>query len=219
VSVDSSHRRQSRAEVLLADAQPVYRDRVRDAIRCRPRLSLVGEAGDGPTALNLIEQRKPATAVLDVDLPELDGIEVLRAVVKERMPTRVLFLSSDNAQLTVYRALTTGAAGFLSKYEDTEEICMAIELVARGGSIISPHVQHQLIRELWLRGAGSLLGDREREILRLLAGDKTAREIGAELHLSEKTVKSILSRTIYRRLGVHSAAAAVAEALKHGWIQ
>jgi two-component system nitrate/nitrite response regulator NarL len=197
----------------------MYRESIALAIRNRPGLELVGEAADGLAATALLRELQPAVALLDVRLPVIGGLEVLEAAIAEALMTRVLFLTADEAQLTVYRALVSGAAGFLSKNDDESEICAALEVVACGGGLISPRVHGALLNELYLRGATPLLGEREREILVLLAEGRTTGEIGQQIHLAEKTVKSLLSRTIYKKLGVRGATAAVAEALRQGWIQ
>jgi two-component system nitrate/nitrite response regulator NarL len=207
------------AAVLVADAHPMFRQSVALAIEQRPALELVGEAETGRAALRLVRDLQPDVALLDVGLADLGGIEVLEEVIAEGLATRVLFLTADEGQLTVYRSLTAGAAGFLTKNDAETEICAALELVGRGGAIISPSVHHALLDELHLRCGTPLLSDREREILHQLADGRTTAEIGKHLHLAEKTIKSVLSRTIYKKLGVRGAAAAVARALRDGWIQ
>lgn len=206
------------ASVVIADRQPMYREIVAAAIRERPGLELVGEAADSRAALHLLRELQPAAGLLDVRLPDAGGFDVLKTAIGEGLPTRLVFLTADEAKLTVYRALVGGAAGFLSKNDDEAEICAALELVACGGALISPRVHGPLLDELHLRGGSPLLGEREREIIRLLADGMTTKEIGHEIHLAEKTVKSVLSRTIYKKLGVRGATAAVAEALRQGWI-
>jgi two-component system nitrate/nitrite response regulator NarL len=206
------------ATVVVADRQPMYRDSVTLAIRNRPALKLIGEAADGLATAALLRELQPDVALLDVRLPATGGLEVLETAIAEAFTTRVVFLTADEAQLTVYRALVSGAVGFLSKNDDEAEICAALEVVACGGGLISPRVHGALLNELYLRGATPLLGEREREILRLLAEGQTTAEIGRQIHLAEKTVKSLLSRTIYKKLGVRGATAAVAEALRQGWI-
>lgn len=219
VELDGSlQRRRGPATVLIADRQPMYREVVAQAIRSRPALELVAEAADSQAAIGLLRELRPEVALLDVRLPEAGGFEVLRLAVHEGLPTRLLFLTADETQLTVYHGLIAGAAGFLSKNDDEAEICAALEVVACGGALISPRVHVPLLAELHLRGGSPLLGDREREILRLLADGLTTAEIGQQIHLAEKTVKSVLTRTIYRKLGVRGATAAVAEALRHSWI-
>ena len=219
VALDGHLQRSHPATVVIADRQPMYREVVAQAIRSRPALELVGEAADSHAAVGMLRELQPEVVLLDVRLPEAGGFEVLNVSVGEGLPTRLLFLTADETQLTVYQSLVSGASGFLSKNDDESEICTALEVVACGGALISPRVHGTLLAELHLRGGAPLLGDREREILRLLADGLTTTEIGRQIHLAEKTVKSVLSRTIYKRLGVRGATAAVAEALRQGWIQ
>jgi two-component system, NarL family, nitrate/nitrite response regulator NarL len=219
VALDGRLQRSHPATVVIADRQPMYREVVAQAIRSRPALELVGEAADSHAAVGMLRELQPEIVLLDVRLPEAGGFEVLNVAIGEGLRTRLLFLTADETQLTVYQSLVSGAAGFLSKNDDETEICTALEVVACGGALISPRVHGPLLDELHLRGGAPLLGDREREILRLLADGLTTTEIGRQIHLAEKTVKSVLSRTIYKRLGVRGATAAVAEALRRGWIQ
>ena len=210
-----------RTTVLLADDHPVYRDGIGRAIRERPELDLVAEAEDGRVALERIRSLQPAVALLDIRMPELDGLEVLHAIRRDELPTRVVFLTAFLEQEIVFEAVAQGAAGYLSKRASREAICEAIVRVARGETAFSPETQAALVAELQdraLETAAVTLTPRERDVLRLTASGMSAPEIGRELAVSPATVKTHL-KTLYEKLGVTDRAAAVATAMRKRLIE
>ena len=206
-----------RCTVLVADDHPVYRDGIVSAIKARPDLRLVGQASDGRDALSAIRELSPEVALLDMNMPELDGMRVLDALTQEQAPTRVLFVSAFLEGDVVYRAVARGAAGYLSKDADRDEICDAIAAVARGETRVAPDVQGGLADAIRRREVDErpLLSPREREVLKLTADGLSGPEIGVRLHLSPATVKTHL-QSLYQKLGVSDRAAAVAVALRQG---
>ena len=211
----------SRVKVLLADDHPIYREGLARAIKERPELHLVAEADNGREALDMILDRKPDVAVLDVRMPDLDGPEVMRALRREDVDVGVLFLSAGTDGGTSYSVVADGARGYLSKQAGRREICEAIARVARGETVLAAEVQSGLASEIGRRqtvDAGPALTDREREILRLVARGLTAPDIGREIHLSPTTVKGHL-HTLYEKLGVSDRAAAVAEGMRRGLLE
>src|SRR5690349_14085256 len=125
---------QARITVLVADDHPLFREGIARAVRERPELDLVGELGNGRAALAAIRERSPAVAVVDLRLPELDGIAIARAVNRDGLATRVLVLSAFTEPQLVYEALAAGAAGYFSKDADRVAVLDAISAVARGES-------------------------------------------------------------------------------------
>jgi two-component system nitrate/nitrite response regulator NarL len=216
---DNGRAMTARVRVLVADDHPLFREGVARAIRDRPDLELVGEAADGPTALEQIGRLAPDVALLDVRLPGLDGPSVLKTLRRDGDATAVLFLSAFTDGDVVYPALSAGAAGYLSKEATRDEICDAIAAVARGETVLSRDAQAGVVRALHHRGstADAVLTPREREVLTLTASGVSAPEIGRRLYLSPATVKTHLGRT-YEKLGVDDRAAAVAEAIRRGLI-
>jgi two-component system, NarL family, nitrate/nitrite response regulator NarL len=206
--------------VLTGDAQPLFRDAVARTIRQRSAFELVGEVADGRAALAAIVALRPDVAVLDLPLPELDGDRVLRAVRRDGLPTRILFLCAGPSPDRAYRALEDGAAGLLTKYASADQLCEAIGAAARGETILSREVVDGVAHEIRLRaGAGRVrLTDRERAILRLIADGRTLPAIGRELHLARATVKTHVAH-IYEKLEVSERAAAVAEAMRRGLLE
>jgi two-component system nitrate/nitrite response regulator NarL len=210
----------SPVSVLVADNHPLYREAVATAIRRAPGLDLVAEENDGRRALRALREIQPDVALLDMRMPELDGMQVLNALVREGLHTRVVFLSAHTDGGTVYAAVGAGACGYLSKDAPGDAVCDAIAVVARGGTVLPPEVQDGIAAEIRSRGANErpLLTAREQEVLKLVADGCSAPVMAKRLHLSQGTVKSHL-QNLYQRLGVSDRAAAVAEAMRRGLLE
>jgi two-component system, NarL family, nitrate/nitrite response regulator NarL len=211
---------QQRVTVVVADDHPLYRDGVVRALKASGRVEVVAEAGDGRTALDEIARHLPAVALLDYKLPELDGVAVTNAVVRDGLPTRVLLVSAFTDSGVVYRALETGAAGFVSKEARREQIVDAVLACARGENVVPPDVAAGLVSEIRLRRQDDTpaLTPREQEILRLIAEGHSLPEIARELFLGLTTVKTHVQH-LYEKLGVSDRAAAVASAMRRGLIE
>jgi two-component system nitrate/nitrite response regulator NarL len=210
----------SPVRVLIADLHPLFRGGFSQAIDNHPKLTLVGEAAEGHAALECIIKARPDVAVLDVALSGIDGMGILNVVIRDRLATRVLFLSSEVEQRIAYEMLERGAAGLLSKQADAEQVCDAIAAVARGEVVVDAHVQKKLASEIRLRAGYErpLLTDREYDVIRLVAQGLRAPDIAKTLHLSTSTVRSHLGH-LYEKLGVSDRAAAGIEAVRRGLIE
>ncbi len=206
--------------VLAADGQPLYRDAVARAIRERPELELVGQVGDGREALEAIGTAQPDVAVIGRALAGLSGKQVLNAVARDGLRTRVVLIAAKPEPGEVYAALAEGAAGYLTKDADARELCDAITAVARGKTVLAPELQAGVAGEIRLRAPHDrpVMSERERETLTLIAEGLSAPQIGRTLHLSTATVKTHLQH-IYGKLGVSERAAAVAEAMRRGLLE
>lgn len=206
--------------VITGDAQPLFRDAVARTIRQRAAFELVGEVADGRAALDAIVALRPDVAVLDLPLPRLDGDRVLRAVRRDGLPTRILFLCAGPSPERAYRALEDGAAGLLTKDASADQLCDAIGAAARGETVLSGGVLTGVAGEIRLRaGAGRIrLTERERSVLRLIADGRSLPEIARDLHLARATVKTHVAH-IYEKLGVSERAAAVAEAMRRDLLE
>jgi len=211
---------QRRVRVLAADSHPLYRDGLTRAIRERPELELVGQARDGREALAAIGSEQPDVAVIDPALTGLSGEQVLNAVGRDGLRTRVVMLAAEPDPGLVYAAIAKGAAGYLTKDADARELCDAISAVARGRTVLAPQLQAGIATEIRLRSIDErpLLSEREREILKLVAGGLSAPAIGRRLCLATPTVKTHLHHA-YEKLGVAERAAAVAEAMRRGLLE
>jgi two-component system nitrate/nitrite response regulator NarL len=180
----------------------------------------VGEAADGREALAAMGAERPDVAVIGGMLGGLTGEQVLNAVARDGLRTRVVMIAARPEPKAVYAALAGGAAGYLTKDTDACELCDAIAAVARGGTVLSPELQAGVAGEIRLRAplTRPVMTARERETLTLIAEGLSAPEIGRVLHLSTATVKTHLQH-IYEKLGVSERAAAVAEAMRRGLLE
>ncbi|MGZ4268481.1 MAG: response regulator [Solirubrobacteraceae bacterium] len=207
--------------VLVADDHPLFRDGIVRAIRERPGLEVVGEAADGREALERARELRPDVIVLDVRLPEVDGLQVLSALRRDGIPSRALALSAFTEGPLVHGVLSAGAAGYLPKTAERSAVCDAIEAISRGDTVLDPSLQSVLVAEVRAQGPASdrpLLTTREGEVLALLAEGLSAPAIGARLHLAPGTVKTHLGH-LYEKLGVSDRAACVAEAMRRGLLE
>jgi two-component system nitrate/nitrite response regulator NarL len=209
-----------RIRVLVADDHPLYREAVVRAVRARPEFELIGQAEDGREALGAIREEAPDVAVLDVEMPSMGGVDVVRAVNRDALGTRIVLLSAHLESDTVYAAVQAGVRAYLSKAWPAERICDALLAVARGDVILPNEVQAGLAAAIRNNAAGAQihLTPRERDVLAGLVRGQSAPAIGADLHVSTATVKTHL-KTLYEKLGVSDRAAAVAEAMRRGLIE
>jgi two-component system, NarL family, nitrate/nitrite response regulator NarL len=202
------------------DGQPLFRDAVARAISARPELELVGELGDVRAALAAIGAEQPDVAVICGTGDGLTGAQLLNAVARDGLRTRIVLIASRPDPGDVYSALVEGAAGYLTKEADARELCDAITAVARGRTVLAPELQAGIAAEIRLRAPRErpLMSERERETLTLIAEGLSAPAIGRALHLSTATVKTHIQH-IYEKLGVSERAAAVAEAMRRGLLE
>lgn len=209
-----------KVRAVVADDHPLYREGVVRALSSSGLVEVVAEAADGRAALEAIREHAPDVAVLDYRLPELDGIDVVHAVTRDKLPTRVLILSAHTEGALVYKALQKGAAGFLPKECRREQIVDGVLACARGEAVLAPEVAGGIAAEIRLRADDDapVLSDREREILVRIAEGRSLPEIAKELYLGVTTVKTHVQR-LYDKLGVSDRAAAVAEAMRRKLIE
>jgi two-component system nitrate/nitrite response regulator NarL len=220
LGADVSRTRKGRISVFIADDHPIYREGLAGAVRLRPDLELVGEAADGAAALAEIRALVPEVAVLDLNMPELSGFEVLNAIQRDGIETNVVVLSAAGDSGAVFRAVAEGAVAYVPKEADRERVCDAIAAAARGEVILAPEIQAELASEIRSRGREERapLTPREREVLILTADGLSAPEIGFQLHVSAATVKTHM-QSAYQKLGVSDRAAAVAAAMRQGLLE
>jgi two-component system, NarL family, nitrate/nitrite response regulator NarL len=206
--------------VYVAFDHPMFMQALVDAIRQHPDLELAGAATTGPEALEGIRAGAPDVAVLDMELPALDGREVLEHAAGDGLRTRFLFLTSDMGSGHVYAAVAAGASGYLSKTVDRDAICLAITAVAAGEVVLSPEAQSTLAGAIREREAHErpALTARERAVLSLCAEGLSTREIAIRLSVASGTVKAHL-QSIYHKLDVPDRTSAVAAALRRGLLQ
>jgi two-component system, NarL family, nitrate/nitrite response regulator NarL len=209
-----------KVRVVVADDHPLYREGVVRALVATGQIEVLAEAEDGREALRHIEELKPDLAVLDYKLPELDGLQITHAIVRDELPTRVLMLSAFTESGIVYKALQTGVAGYLPKEARRQQIADAVLACARGDNVVPPEVAAGLVSEIRLRSTNDApaLTERERQVLKSIADGKSLPQIASELYLGVTTVKTHVQH-LYEKLGVSDRAAAVAEAMRRGLIE
>ncbi len=211
--------------VLLADDQRLVRAGFRQILTSEG-FEVVGEAGDGREAVELARQHRPDVVLMDVRMPNLDGIEATRRILADPEPwTRVLVLTTFDLDEYVYEALRAGASGFLLKDAPEDQLAAAIRVVADGGSLFAPSVTARLIAEFAQRARRQEpppeldeLTPRELEVLRLIARGLSNEEIAAELVVSEHTARTHVSR-ILSKLDLRDRVQAVVLAYETGLAQ
>ncbi len=209
-----------KVRVVVGDDHPLFREGVVRALTSSGEIDVVAEADDGTAALAAIKEHQPAVALLDYQMPGLDGAQVAAAVVRDELPTRVLLLSAHDESAVVYQAIQDGAAGLLPKESTRADIVAAVLNCARGRDVISPALAAGLAGEIRRRAepSGPVLSPREREILGLIATGKTIPAMASQLFLAPSTVKTHVQR-LYEKLEVGDRAAAVAEAMRRGLLE
>ena len=178
-------------------------------------MQVVGEAGDGAEAVRVILEHAPDVVLLDLRLPQLSGIEVMKQVRLQNNLTRFLVLTTYDADEYIVPALSAGAQGYLLKDTTPDELTRAIRSLASGGSPLEPAIAAKLLTSMNAPQSDDELSAREMDVLKLLVAGASNKMIAAQLNLSENTIKSHLSH-IFGKLQVQSRAEAVAVALQRG---
>ncbi|MGA6162445.1 response regulator [Amycolatopsis magusensis] len=189
--------------VVLADDQPLIRSGLRVLIADTPDLAVVGEAGTGTEAVRVAGETRPDVVVMDIRMPDMDGIEATRRLTAGAEPPHVLVLTTFDDDEYVYGALRAGASGFLVKDMALDDILTAIRVVAAGDALLAPSVTRRLIADFAGRPARAPVSprrqadgitDREREVLTLVGLGRSNGEIAAELYISVATAKAHVAR-------------------------
>ncbi len=203
--------------LLIADDHPVVRDGLSGMFAADPGFEVLGEAGDGAEAVRLARALRPDVILMDLRMPEMDGVTAIAELARHGVTARVLVLTTYDTDSHVLPAIEAGATGYLLKDAPRTELLRAVRAAARGEAVLSPSVASRLMGRVRAPAGGSdgPLSQRELEVLQLVAAGTTNREAAARLFISEATVKTHLLH-IYAKLGVGDRAAAVAEAFNRG---
>src|ERR1700761_8957652 len=196
------------------DAHPVYREGVVRVLKESGTIRVVAEAADGRAALAAIREHCPDVALVDYKMPGLDGLDVVHAVERDGLSTRVIVLSAFDDAALVYGALAAGASGYLTKEAQREESALAVARCARGERYVPTQWAGGLAAEVHQRARGEavLLSPRELEVVRMIAEGLSVPQIARRIHLAPTTVRTHV-QNLYQKLGVSDRGAAVAEAM------
>ena len=205
---------------MVVDDHPFYRDGVSRGLTLDGRIEVVGEAGGGREALEVISRETPDEALVDYQMPDLDGVAVAHALRRDGIPTKVLLVSAVTDGAVVFRALEAGAAGYLAKDAPRSEIVDAVMRVSRGGTVVPPELAAGLADQIRLRSdnAAPVLTPRELEVLRGFARGMSIPQVADELVVAPSTIKTHTQR-LYEKLEVSDRAAAVAAGMRLGLLE
>lgn len=223
-------------KIVIIDDHQLFREGVKRILEFEKSFQVVAEGEDGCEALRLVEEFHPDVVIMDINMPQKNGVEATRELVEKYPDTKIIILSIHDDENYVTHALQTGARGYLLKEMDADALIEAVRVVADGGSYLHPKVTHNLVNEYRKLAAGvarsggaylqtmeirrplHLLTRRECEVLQMLADGKSNRGIGEALFISEKTVKNHVSN-ILQKMNVNDRTQAVVVAIKNGWVE
>jgi DNA-binding NarL/FixJ family response regulator len=210
--------------VLIADDQALVRTGFRVIVNAEPDLEVVGETADGRETIEAVRTQRPDVVLMDIRMPNLDGIETTRRLAAAAHPPRVLILTTFDLDQYVYDALRAGASGFLLKDASADELLQAVRVIAAGDALLSPSITRRLIADYAHRPPPSErppaleeLTPRELEVLRLIASGLSNDGIARELVLGKATIKTHVAR-IFAKLDLHDRAQAVVLAYETGLV-
>ncbi|HFE66312.1 MAG TPA: response regulator transcription factor [Chloroflexi bacterium] len=205
--------------ILLADDHAVLRQGMAQALNMQPDMNVVAQAGNGVEAVQLVQAHQPDVALLDINMPEMDGVEATRQITAVAPQTGVIILTMYRRDDYVVEAIKAGASGYLLKEVELDELLAAIRAVARGDAVMDPAIAGRVLAALRQPQAKPKddpdLAERDVEILRLLAEGLTNQEIADRLYIAEKTVRNRLTH-IFRKLGVENRSQAIVYAHRKG---
>ncbi|MGM0902855.1 MAG: response regulator [Bacillota bacterium] len=223
-------------KIIIIDDHQLFREGVKRILDFEHSFEVVAEGDDGSEVMNLFELHQPDVIIMDINMPNINGIDATQQLIAKHPKAKVIILSIHDDENYVTHALKTGATGYLLKEMDADALINAVKVVAEGGSYLHPKVTHNLVKEfrrlsiqegessvqtiarVEIRRPLHLLTRRECEVLQLLADGKSNRAIGDSLYISEKTVKNHVSN-ILQKMNVNDRTQAVVVAIKNGWVE
>ena len=207
--------------IMIADDQKIMRDGLRSLLEKQGKMEVIGEADNGRDIIRLAREKQPDVIIMDISMPELNGIEATREITSAEMGLKVVALSMYPHRKLVLRMLEAGASAYVLKDCAFEELNRAIQAVVDGRTYLSPGISDILIEEFIRHRPESELTDitsltsREREVLQLIAEGCTTRKIAGQLHLSQKTVETH-RQNIMKKLDIHTVAGLTKIAIREG---
>ncbi|MHC4618464.1 MAG: response regulator [Planctomycetota bacterium] len=208
--------------ILLADDHKITRQGLRSLLEKEPDMQVVAEAEEGRTAVRLVSEIQPHVVIMDVSMPDLNGMEATRQITNESPDVKVIALSMHSDNLFATEMLKSGASGYLLKDCAFEELARAIRTVVAGKTYLSPTISSVVVDDYLHRlskadfSASEILTSREREVLQLLAEGKSTKQIALKLHISAKTVETH-RRQIMDKLDIYSVAELTKYAIRKGF--
>lgn len=206
-----------RIRILIADDHLIIREGLRLILETEPEFELVGEASTGKQAIVQAQELSPDIVLMDLRMPELDGLSAIRQLGPLAPQVAVIILTTYNEDQLIRECLEAGARGFLLKDCDRETLFNTIRAAARGETLIKPEFMSRALAKRPTETADCPLSAREREVLKAAATGQRSKEIASTLNITERTVKAHLSAA-YDKLGVDSRSAAIAKAIQADWI-
>lgn len=226
-----------KTRIAIIDDHRLFREGVKRILDMEDQFSVVAEGDDGSEAENIVRDHNPDVVLMDINMPNINGVEATRRLVEKSPDTKVIILSIHDDETYVSHAVQTGASGYLLKEMDADSLIEAVRVVADGGAYLHPKITYNLLNEFRRLSTTSktqqskagfveveyrkplhILTRRECEVLQLLADGRSNRTIGEELYISEKTVKNHVSN-ILQKMNVNDRTQAVVEAIKNGWVK
>jgi len=206
--------------IVLADDHQIVRLGLRSLLEAEPDIQVVGEADNGEATLKLVQELTPDVVIMDISMPDLNGIEATRRILAKSPAIKIIALSMHSDSLFVLNMLKAGASGYLLKDCALEELVKAIRTVVRQQTYLSLSISHLMIKDLASTSAGSLsaytvLTSRERQVLQMLANGHTTNQIAATLEISVKTVEAHRQQ-VMNKLGIRSVAELTKYAIQQG---
>lgn len=203
--------------VLIADDHKLFRQGMAAMLGEAKSIKVIGEAADGFEALELLAELQPNVLLLDIEMPKIDGFEVLKKVKKSSLNTKVLALTMHSSAEFIKNIVKAGAAGYLKKDSDKELLLNAIHEVHNKGNYYPSETAHLVLQSLQERNKGELISPREKEVVTLIAEGMTTKEIAEKLFLSKHTIESH-RQNILLKLDIKNSAELVKYAIKRGWV-
>lgn len=221
-------------DIVLIDDHKLFREGVKRILDYEESFQVVAEGGDGLAASKLVKEYQPNVVLMDINMPEMNGIQATASLVSQYPDTYIIILSIHDDESYVTHALKTGARGYLLKEMDSDSLIEAIKVVSEGGSYLHPKVTHNLVKEyrrlarersvsnaeeqIIYQKPLHLLTKRECQVLQLMAEGNSNRSISETLFISEKTVKNHVSN-ILQKMKVNDRTQAVVTAIRKGWVE